>query len=81
MRLHYWKIHLIVKFWVVTQAVWGSVNESILFVRQEYGTTLGVQPRAILRKLQGKIVNTTGDGQLHAILKIIGDQNLNFSRK
>ena len=31
--------------------LWGSVKESILFFRQGCGTTLGVQPRAILRKL------------------------------
>ena len=30
---------------------WDTVKESILFFRQVCGTTLGVQPRAIVRKL------------------------------
>ena len=28
-----------------------------------------------------KILNTTGDGRLHAYLRIIGDQNVNFPKK
>ena len=38
----------------VIRSLWGSVKESILFFRQGCGTTLGVQPCSISRKLRNK---------------------------